>query len=76
MLYVLMVIAENCNSSGCSEEDVDGFLVECIWNAVNYNGSDNLMNWNFDFEPNRIFTITSNILVLLELGGPNIFLPK
>ena len=54
------LIAENCNSSGCSEEDVDGFLVECIWNAVNYNGSDNLMNWNFDFEPNSQTVVIYN----------------
>ncbi|MCB0398787.1 MAG: hypothetical protein KDD26_04025, partial [Winogradskyella sp.] len=46
------LILEDCNPSGCTEEDIDSFLVECIWNAVNYNGSDNLLNWNFDFEPN------------------------
>lgn len=55
------LILEDCNPSGCTEEDVDGFLVECIWNAVNYNGSDNLLNWNFDFEPNnQIVVIYSN----------------
>jgi hypothetical protein len=33
-------------------------LLECIWNAVSYNGSDNLMNWNFDFESaNQIVVI-------------------
>ncbi len=59
------LILEDCNPSGCSEEEVDGFLVECIWNAVNYNGSDNLLNWNFDFEPNSqnvvIYTNESTI---------------
>jgi hypothetical protein len=34
--------------------------VECIWNAVNYNGSDNLMNWNFDFEPNSQTVVIYN----------------
>ncbi|MEO1032366.1 MAG: hypothetical protein AAFX55_13220 [Bacteroidota bacterium] len=43
------LIVEDCTNY-CTEEDVDGILMECIWNAVNYNGSDNLMEWNFDFE--------------------------
>jgi hypothetical protein len=53
------LIVEDCSVS-CSEEDVDGFLVECIWNAVNYNGSDNLMNWNFEFEPNSQIVVIYN----------------
>ncbi len=60
------LIVEDCsNNSGCDEEDVDAFLISCIWNAVNYNGSDNLMEWNFDFEPNSqivvIYTDTQTI---------------
>lgn len=51
---------EDCNPSGCTEEDVDSFLVTCIWNAVNFNGSDNLMNWNFDFEPNSQTVVIYN----------------
>ncbi|WP_426429560.1 hypothetical protein ACPX19_08425 [Winogradskyella sp. HB-48] len=51
---------EDCSQSGCSEEDVDGFLASCIWNAVNYNGSDNLLNWNFDFEPNSQIVVIYN----------------
>lgn len=56
---------ENCNPSGCTEEDVDAFLTSCIWNAVNYNGSDNLMEWNFSFNSNNqivvIYTDTETI---------------
>ncbi|MBC2846659.1 hypothetical protein [Winogradskyella flava] len=51
------LIVQDCNES-CSEEDVDAILVECIWNITNYNGSDNLAVWNFDFES------TSNIVVI------------
>lgn len=58
-IFPIILIVENCSSS-CSEVDVDGFLVECIWNAVNYNGSDNLMNWNFDFEPNSQTVVIYN----------------
>ncbi|MEF3080254.1 hypothetical protein [Winogradskyella poriferorum] len=58
-IFTVELIVEDCSNS-CSEEDVDGFLVECIWNAVNYNGSDNLLNWNFDFEPNSQNVIIYN----------------
>ncbi len=51
-IFQVNLIVEDCTNSGCGEEDVDAFLTECIWNAVNYNGSDNLTEWNFDFEPN------------------------
>lgn len=59
-IFPIILIIEDCNPSGCSEEDVDGFLVECIWNAVNYNGSDNLLNWNFDFEVNSQTVVIYN----------------
>jgi hypothetical protein len=48
---------EECNSN-CSEAEVDAYLIECIWNVVNFNGSDDLINYNFDFESN------SNIVVI------------
>ncbi|APY09056.1 hypothetical protein BWZ20_12420 [Winogradskyella sp. J14-2] len=59
-VFPIVLVVQDCNPSGCSEQDVDGFLVECIWNAVNYNGSDNLMNWNFDFEPNSQTVVIYN----------------
>lgn len=59
-IFEVELIVENCNPSGCSEEDVDAFLTNCIWNAVNYNGSDNLMNWNFDFESNSQIVVIYN----------------
>ena len=65
-IFVHNLIVEDCsNNSGCGEEDVDAFLAECIWNAVNYNGSDNLIEWNFDFEPNsQIVVIYTNTQTL------------
>lgn len=53
------LIVEDCSNT-CSEEEVDTFLTTCIWNAVNYNGSDNLMAWNFDFEANSQNVIIYN----------------
>ncbi|WP_299361058.1 hypothetical protein [Winogradskyella sp.] len=50
-IFTHELIVEDCNyNSGCTEQEVDAYLLDCIWNAVNYNGSDNLMEWNFDFE--------------------------
>jgi hypothetical protein len=57
-IFEVGLIVEDCNQNSCTEGDVDGILTECIWNAVNYNGSDNLMEYNFDFETN------SQILVI------------
>ncbi len=49
-IFTHELIVEDCYADGCSEQEVDAYLLDCIWNAVNYNGSDNLMEWNFDFE--------------------------
>ena len=43
------LIVELCNPSGCSEQEVDAHLVECIWNIVNFNSSDDLVIYDFDF---------------------------
>ena len=64
-IFTIQLILEDCNEAGCSEEDVDAFLLECMWNVVNYNGSDNLMEWNLDFESTNqivvIYTATQTI---------------
>lgn len=63
-VFTIQLIVSDCNES-CSEEDVDTFLRECIWNAVNYNGSDNLINFNFDFEDNsQIVVIYTNEITI------------
>lgn len=58
------LMVENCNNN-CDVQDVNNYLIECIWNITSYNGSDNLMNWNFDFESNSdivvIYTDTETI---------------
>lgn len=64
-IFEVVLIVEDCSNETCTEEDVDAFLTNCIWNAVNYNGSDNLMNWNFSFNSNNqivvIYTDTDTI---------------
>ncbi|MFC0604645.1 hypothetical protein [Winogradskyella pulchriflava] len=62
---VELIVSDCTNTSGCGEADVDAFLTSCIWNAVNYNGSDNLMEWNFSFNASNqiviIYTDTDTI---------------
>lgn len=64
-IFEVELEVEDCGEESCSEEDIDAILTECIWNPVNYNGSDNLMEWNFDFETNSqivvIYTDTQTI---------------
>ncbi|WP_369999658.1 hypothetical protein [Winogradskyella sp.] len=64
-IFEVELIVESCNNNDCGEQDVDAFLTSCIWNAVNYNGSDNLMEWNFSFNSSNqivvIYTDTDTI---------------
>ena len=63
-VFPIQLLIVNCNEL-CSEEDVDTFLTECLWHVVNFNGSDNLMNWNFSFNSSNqivvIYTDTETI---------------
>jgi len=64
-VFPIQLILEDCNQGDCTEEDVDAFLLECIWNVVNYNGSDNLAEYNFDFEStNQTVVIYNNIITI------------
>ncbi len=63
-IFEVNLVVEDCGQT-CSEQDVDAFLLDCTWNVVNYNGSDNLIVWNFDFESSNnivvIYTETATI---------------
>lgn len=48
-IYELQIEIEDCSDESCSQADVEAFLQECIWNIVNYNGSENFINYDFDF---------------------------
>lgn len=64
-VFPILLLLEDCNQGDCTEEDVDAFLLECIWNAVNYNGSDNLAEYNFDFESsNQTVVIYTNEITI------------
>lgn len=64
-VFPIQLIVTDCYNNCCSKGEVDAFILECISNAVNYNGSDNLVEWNFDFESTNqivvIYTETQSI---------------
>ena len=57
---VEIVLERDCNYSGCNEDQVNNFLLECTWNVVNFNGSDDLIIFDFDFNNNGTVTITGD----------------
>ena len=58
----------NCNSGDCTEGDIDGILTECNWNITSYNGSDNLISYNFHFEQNSGIVVIYNDTITIDAG--------
>lgn len=58
-IFEVHLVVEDC-STPCTEQDVDGFLLECHWNVVNYNGTDSLLAYDFDFNDDGTVVITGN----------------
>ena len=56
-VFEINLILEDC-SLNCSISDVNSYLQTCVWNVVNLNGSDNLLNFNLTFEDNGDIAIT------------------
>ncbi|WP_411895942.1 hypothetical protein [Winogradskyella sp. A2] len=54
------------NEEDCDEEDVEVNLKECVWNVVNYNGSDDLIDFDFDFTVNYDVFVSLNGNVVQE----------
>ncbi|WP_296316879.1 hypothetical protein [Winogradskyella sp. UBA3174] len=49
-VFPIQLLLEDCSGmSNCTDNEVRAWLQTCEWNAVNYNGSDNLAEYNFDF---------------------------
>ena len=70
----------NDDDNDCSDEQVEMYLKECIWNVVSYNGDDNLVNYDIDFNPNYGFTVSLNGNVIhdgswtVSLDGDDLFI--
>ncbi len=50
-VFEIGLIVEYCNTD-CTETQVDAYLLECVWVAVNVNGSDDFSGYEFDFKEN------------------------
>jgi len=59
-IFELELFLENCNPSSCSLTDVENYLQECDWNIVNFNGSNDLIIYNLEFQINNAVVITGN----------------
>ena len=56
-VFEIQLIVEYCQPD-CTEEQVDAYLLECIWNVVNFNGDDHLINYDLDFTDGEGINIT------------------
>ena len=54
------------NEEYCDEDDVEINLKECVWNVVDYNGSDDLIDFDFDFTVNYDVFVSLNGDVVQE----------
>ena len=44
--------------SECNPDEVSNYLLECVWNIVNYNGSEQYIAYDIDFNENNYGVIT------------------
>ncbi|MCF6294669.1 MAG: hypothetical protein L3J25_03145 [Flavobacteriaceae bacterium] len=59
-LFEIQLEVEYCNQN-CTEQEVDAYLLECIWNVVSFNGDDHLMGYDLEFNINEEITITDSV---------------
>lgn len=57
---VELILEKECdpNTTVCTEEMIKQYLVTCSWNVVNYNGSNDLLVFDFNFNVNQGIVIT------------------
>jgi len=65
---IIMELEQDCETTaGCGEEDVDAYLVECIWNVVNFEGRDDLIGWDFAFNSDGTVVVTGEGLTAVAM---------
>lgn len=57
--HIILELYCNDNTIECTEEVVDSYLMDCHWNVVNLNGSDDLIIFELDFKDNQSLEITN-----------------
>ena len=67
-IFPIQLNVINCNAGSCTEGDIDGILTECEWNITSYNGSDNLNDYNFNFEQNSGIVVVYTDTIIIDAG--------
>ena len=64
VIYEIVIFVEVCNSEICSETQLGQYLSECTWNIEDYNGTNDLVNYTFDFNLDGTVIIESDNQVI------------
>ena len=56
-VFEINLVVEPC-ATDCSEMDVDGFLQTCVWQVVNLNGSNDLIEYYLEFGAEQQLNVT------------------
>jgi len=59
---------ENCNAT-CSEQEIDAYLVECTWNVVQFNNSNDLIGFDLVFLSGGTLIITGDGQTITVANG-------
>ncbi|PNQ73438.1 hypothetical protein C1T31_07980 [Hanstruepera neustonica] len=65
-VFTIELVVEDCSSS-CPEQEVDAYLVECIWNVVDFDNSNDLAVYDLDFNADGTVVITGNGLTIVSM---------
>jgi len=57
-IYPIDLVVDDCSGGDCNELAIDDYLQTCVWYVVNYNGDDNLIDFEFDFISSTEVVIT------------------
>lgn len=57
-IYPVDLVVDDCSGGDCNELAIDDYLQTCVWYVVNYNGDDNLIDFEFDFISSTEVVIT------------------
>ncbi len=60
-IFEIDILLENCTTHSCTEEDVDGTLMNCVWIPETFNGDDHLDDFELLFGQNQELVVTNTI---------------
>jgi len=65
-IFEIQLDIEDCSNS-CTEQEIDAYLQDCIWNVVNFNDDDHLIIYDFDFISDSVVVITGDGLAITSI---------